>query len=52
MTKKDARIAARVPSDLKKALEKLADADGRSLASYIEMTLRSHTNAKAKNKRK
>ncbi len=48
---KDERIAARVAADLKKDLTRLAKADGRSGADYIERVLREHV-AKAKNKRK
>lgn len=49
---KDARIAVRVSSELKKALEKLATADHRSLASYVEIVLKGHVANKKQAKRK
>ena len=48
---KDERIAARVEADLKKDLTRLAKADGRTVADYIERALREHV-ARAKTKRK
>ena len=39
---KDGRIAVRVGTDLKKWLEKAADAEHRSVSSYVELVLREH----------
>ena len=48
---KDERVTARISAELKTALGRLAKADDRSLAGYVERVLREHV-AKAKGKRK
>jgi predicted transcriptional regulator len=40
--KRDAAVGVRMTSALKANLEKLAEADDRTLASYIERILREH----------
>lgn len=56
--KRDAVVGLRIASALKADLEKLADADDRTLASYIERLLREHVasvkaeNGKSASKRK
>jgi predicted transcriptional regulator len=47
---KTAAISVRVEPDLKEALERLAEADRRSLASYVEGVLEAHVE-KAKTKK-
>ena len=49
---KDSRLAARIPSDLKKRLEKLADKAEQTLASYVTDVLEEHSPAPKKGKRK
>lgn len=46
---KDERIAIRLTKDMKDKLEKLAEADGRSLSNYIIKVLSEHIkNSKAR----
>ena len=40
--KKTAPLSIRITPDLKAALERLAEADKRSLASYVEIALQAH----------
>jgi predicted HicB family RNase H-like nuclease len=40
--RRDAQIGFRIRSDLKAEIERLARADGRSLANYIERLLDAH----------
>jgi uncharacterized protein (DUF1778 family) len=48
--KKDERIAIRLTKDMKDKLEKLAEADNRSLSNYIIKVLSEHIkNSKARN---
>lgn len=42
----------RLPPELKDALQKLADADNRSLTNYVETLLRQHVEAAQKRGRK
>lgn len=42
-----APLSLRIRPSLKAALQKLADADRRQLAPYIEMVLEAHVNEKA-----
>ena len=44
------RISLRIHSDLKRALEFLADDERRSLSQFIELTLIDHCNAVLRNK--
>jgi hypothetical protein len=44
--RRDAQIGFRIRSDLKAELERLAKADGRSLANYLERLLDAHVEAK------
>jgi uncharacterized protein (DUF1778 family) len=47
---KDERIAIRLTKDMKDKIEKLADADSRSLSNYIIKVLSEHIkNSKARN---
>lgn len=46
--RRDAQIGFRVRSDLKAELERLAKADGRSLANYLERLFEAHVEAKKK----
>ncbi len=39
---KTAALAFRIPADLKESLQRLADADDRSLSNYVERALRQH----------
>jgi hypothetical protein len=39
---KDGHLSVRVPSPLKAALEQLADAEKRTLASYVHFVLHQH----------
>ena len=41
-------ISFRINEDLKAALQKLADADRRSLSSYMHLALEAHIGAKKK----
>jgi predicted DNA-binding protein len=43
---RDAQIGFRIRSELKVELERLAKADGRSLANYLERLLDAHVEAK------
>jgi predicted DNA-binding protein len=43
---RDAQIGFRIRSELKIELERLAKADGRSLANYLERLLDTHVEAK------
>ena len=45
-------ISFRIRKKIKDALQKLANADQRSLSSYIDLALGAHVAAKAKGKRK
>ena len=45
MLYKDDHISVRVPADLKAALQKLADAEQRTLASYVHFVLHQHVTA-------
>lgn len=53
--KKDAPLSIRIKADLKASLEALAEADRRSLSSYVELALEEHVErvkaSAAKNKR-
>lgn len=40
--KRDDQITIRIPSKLRGRLQKLADADQRSLASYLVLALQAH----------
>jgi len=40
--RRDAQIGFRIKSDLKAEVERLAKADGRSLANYLERLLEAH----------
>lgn len=42
---KTAALSVRVEPELKEALERLAEADKRSLASYVEIALQAHVDA-------
>jgi predicted transcriptional regulator len=42
MIARDAHLSVRVPADLKDKLQRLADADQRSLATYIMRALQEH----------
>ena len=42
MTKRDAHVSIRMPSELRDALRELAEADRRSLADYIVLVLEKH----------
>jgi predicted transcriptional regulator len=42
MITRDAHLSVRVPADLKDKLQQLADADHRTLASYIMWALQKH----------
>jgi predicted transcriptional regulator len=46
--KKTAPLSHRLPPDLKEALQRLADADSRSLTNYIELVLKRHVAAEKK----
>jgi hypothetical protein len=46
--RRDAQIGFRVKSALKAELERLAKADGRSLANYLERLFEAHVDAKKK----
>jgi predicted HicB family RNase H-like nuclease len=46
--KKSAPLSIRITPDLKAALEKLAAADKRSLASYVEIVLQTYVDRKSK----
>ena len=46
--KKSAPLSIRITPDLKATLEKLAAADKRSLASYVEIILQAYVNRKGK----
>ena len=50
--RRDAQIGFRIRSDLKAELERLARADGRSLANYLERLLDAHVEAKKKQESK
>ena len=39
---RDAALSIRIPSDLKDALQRRADAEDRSLASYVTRVLQAH----------
>lgn len=39
---RDAALSIRIPADLKAELQKRADADARSLASYVTLALQKH----------
>jgi len=43
--KKTAPLGIRIQPDLKAALEALAEADRRSLSSYVEIVLQAHVDA-------
>ena len=47
---RSASIGIRVEPELKAALEKLATADGRTLANYVERVLTAHVERTAKKK--
>lgn len=49
---KDAVISYRVPSSLKDALQKLADADRRKLGPYIQLVLEEHVATQKPSRRK
>lgn len=51
MSNRTAPFSMRLTPDLKEELQRLADADRRSLTNYIELVLEDHV-AKAKGKRK
>jgi len=42
---RDTQIGFRVTSELKKRLEKLAEADNRPLSNYLEHVLKAHADA-------
>ena len=44
--KRDTQISIRLPSELRATLQRLADADKRSLASYIMLVLDEHAGEK------
>jgi predicted DNA-binding protein len=44
--RRDAQIGFRVRSELKSELERLAKADGRSLANYLERLFEAHVDSK------
>jgi hypothetical protein len=50
--KRDAQIGFRVHHALKEELEKLARADRRSLASYLEILLEAHVEQSKKGKKR
>jgi predicted DNA-binding protein len=43
--KRDTSVNVRLTSELRQRLQKLADADGRTLSAYIERVLRQHAEA-------
>jgi predicted transcriptional regulator len=43
--KKSAPLSIRITPTLKEALERLAEADKRSLASYVEIALQAHVDS-------
>ncbi|AHB50383.1 hypothetical protein W911_15460 [Hyphomicrobium nitrativorans NL23] len=43
--KKDTSVNVRLTSELKAALQKLANADARKLSAYIELVLSAHVTA-------
>lgn len=45
--RRDARLGVRLHSDLREALERLADEDGRSISQYVERVLAEHVRQKA-----
>ena len=49
---KTAPFSMRMPPPLKDAMQKLADADKRSLTNYVEKLIAEHVAAKAKTGRK
>lgn len=48
MKKRDAQLTIRLPSELRDELQRLADADHRSLASYITLALEKHVSRKVR----
>jgi hypothetical protein len=44
---RDARLGVRLHSDLRQALEHLADQDGRSISQYVERVLAEHVRQKS-----
>jgi predicted DNA-binding protein len=50
--RRDAQIGFRVRSELKSELERLAKADGRSLANYLERLFEAHVEAKRQDGKK
>ena len=49
---RDAQIGFRVRSELKTELERLAKADHRTLANYLELLLEAHVEAKRQEAKK
>ena len=49
---RDEHLSVRVPADLKAALAKLADAQQRTLASYVHFVLHQHVEAVTRKSRK
>ena len=49
---RDDHLSVRVPADLKAALQKLADAEQRTLASYVHFVLHQHVESTAETKAK
>jgi predicted transcriptional regulator len=47
---KDSQISLRVPSDLRAELQRLADADQRSMSSLMVMALREYVERQSKSK--
>lgn len=48
MKKRDAQITVRIPAELRDELQHLAEAEHRSLASYIALALAKHVDRKRK----
>lgn len=48
MSNRTLPFSMRMPPDLKDELQRLADADKRSLTNYIEVVLEEHVKAKGK----
>jgi len=49
---KTAALSLRIEPELKAALERLAEADRRSLASYVEIALQDHVDRQKRGKAK
>jgi predicted transcriptional regulator len=49
---KTAALSIRIEPELKAALEKLAEADRRSVAAYVEIALRDHVERQKRGKAK